>query len=103
MTEIKIPDGVLSPMAVLRLCREADRAHAKHGERSLLGVGNTNGDRLAALMEEVGEVAHALTYDTPDDEPELITELVQVANVAMTWAEFLMRAHYQRVMTGVRT
>lgn len=41
--------------------------------------------RLAALMEEVGEVARAIH----DSDPNLRNELIQVAGVAAAWAEAL--------------
>lgn len=68
--------------------REYTRAKNKHGEYTLDGELISDQQRLAALMEEVGEVARALTYDQ-DHAEELIKELVQVANVALTWASYL--------------
>jgi hypothetical protein len=75
------------------------RAKAKHGEMTMDGVmlGKATANtvlRLACLMEEVGEVARALTYDNEKETDEaaaahLIEELVQVANVAVTWASYL--------------
>jgi NTP pyrophosphatase (non-canonical NTP hydrolase) len=56
-------------------------------------------DKLAVLMEEVGEVARELneSYATPNPSPrlrqidggKLRTELIQVAAVALAWAESL--------------
>jgi hypothetical protein len=80
------------------LVAEYDRAKAKHGENTLDGALSNDLMRLAALVEEVGEVAHELTYDAAGfalatDEAarvkRLRTELVQVANVAITWASIL--------------
>lgn len=68
---------------------ESARAHAKHGERSLLGDALTTTERLAALIEEVGEVARLLTYDNAQGRDELVKELLQVASVAASWAEWL--------------
>ena len=52
-------DSVLTEFAT-----EAARALAKHGAAQTMdGPSKTDGDRLAILMEEVGEVAHELTYD----------------------------------------
>jgi NTP pyrophosphatase (non-canonical NTP hydrolase) len=54
-------------------------------------------DRLAALMEEVGEVATALlemrgeaTARDPEKKADLKKELIQVAAVATAWVEYLM-------------
>jgi hypothetical protein len=77
---------------------EYDRAKVKHGENTLDGALSNDLLRLAALVEEVGEVAHELTYDAAGfgletDEAarvkRLRTELVQAANVAITWASIL--------------
>lgn len=79
---------VLSPGVLQALKNEALRAHLKHGPHggSLLDPALGPLSRLAALMEEVGEVAHCLTYDG-EDAVQLHKELIQVANVAMTWAQ----------------
>lgn len=93
---------VLSTQLLFALRAEATRAHLKHsspvhGGGSLLDPTLSDQKRLAALMEEVGEVARVLTYDGMRDQTvgnrdsHLLTELVQVANVAMTWAEMLRR------------
>lgn len=84
--------AVLSDPTLFAIQEEATRAHLKHGEHSMLGAGYTSGDRLAILMEEVGEVAHELTYDQSGDQAALMSELVQVAAMAATWIEFLNRA-----------
>lgn len=83
---------------------EYDRAKVKHGENTLDGSLSNDLLRLAALVEEVGEVAHELTYDrvnvlittvhgdesvTQDAKQRLKKELVQVAAVACTWASIL--------------
>jgi hypothetical protein len=47
----------------------------------------TNGERLAILVEEVGDVARALTLN--DDKTGLEVELIQVAAVAASWVEAL--------------
>jgi len=61
------------------------RAHAKHGAR-----GNSREDAnwwdaewLPILVEEVGEVAHCLTYDA--ELYNLRDELVQVGAMACAW------------------
>ena len=73
------------------LVAEYDRAKAKHGENTLDGTESNDLRRLAALVEEVGEVAELLTYDKArmHGAERLRAELVQVANVAVTWASIL--------------
>jgi len=79
----------LSPLTLDAVQAEALRAHLKHGDRSLLNPEMPWDLKLAALMVEVGEVAHELTYDQPDDKAKLVKELLQVASVALTWVESL--------------
>ena len=72
---------------VLQLIRlERYRQEVKHSDESTASVTNTDAKRLAILVEEVGEVAHAMTYDAADED-ELMKELVQVAAVAIAWVE----------------
>jgi hypothetical protein len=66
---------------------EATEAHLKHGSHSMMGRQYTSAERLVILVEEVGEVAHELTYDQSAE--GLITELIQVAAMAATWIEYL--------------
>lgn len=75
---------------------EYDRAKAKHGENTLDGAASNDLLRLAALVEETGEVAELLTYDKSqhahgagDYNALLKKELIQVCNVAATWASIL--------------
>jgi NTP pyrophosphatase (non-canonical NTP hydrolase) len=68
---------------------EYDRAKAKHSEHTLDGALATDLTRLAALVEEVGESAEAMTYDAGERAMALKKELIQVANVALTWASIL--------------
>ncbi len=69
---------------------EVERAHRMHGDMSLLNPDLDVGLKLAALMEEVGEVAHECTYDSCGHTEALIFELVQVACVAASWAQSLL-------------
>lgn len=86
--------------------REYWRAKQKHGEMtmdgSMTGEGGAADDliRLAALGEECGEVMELFTYDKNDsafDEAvwagKLFEELVQVMNVAGTWASWVWRQY----------
>ena len=99
-------DHSLDDAGVLRLVmNEYDRAKLKHGDYTLDGVKSNDVLRLAALVEEVGEVATELTYDhsqLPEGgtraevevlqaelKARLKKELIQVANVALTWASIL--------------
>lgn len=73
---------------------ESARAHLKHykngadGGRSLFDpIGMTVLEKLAALVEEIGEVGRALTYDGLETRQHLIEELVQVASTALSWAD----------------
>lgn len=71
--------------------RERIRAHVKHGavghsSEQLLG---SNPEWLAILMEELGEVAHEMTYDTINGPGALRKELVQVAAMACAWIQAL--------------
>jgi hypothetical protein len=87
-----VPQLVLSDLTLSAIQAEATRAHLKHGEHSMLGEHYSSGDRLAILMEEVGEVAHELTYDqggTASRRDELVKELTQVAAMAASWVEYL--------------
>jgi hypothetical protein len=91
--------AVLSDLTLAAIQAEATGAHAKHGQYSMLGPHYSNSDRLAILVEEVGEVAHELTYDLGGPgvgdgrRDELVKELIQVAAMAATWVEFLEGRH----------
>ena len=83
---------------LLDVVSEYSSAKEKHGEFTL--DGNMSGGnvfssandllRLSALMEEVGEVAQLFTYDKKRINKNVLRrELIQVANVAITWASIL--------------
>lgn len=76
-----IPARIVNVGAALA---ERERAHLKHGADSIEGVtgSDANARMLAILVEEIGEVAHEMTYD--QDGSGLRAELVQV--MAVTWA-----------------
>ena len=81
---------IIMPLTSLTLAAiqaEALRARCRHAERSVLSEGMTNGERLAILVEEVGDVARALTLH--DDKTGLEVELIQLAAVAASWVEAL--------------
>lgn len=82
----------LSDLTLSAIQAEATRARVKHGEHSMLGPRYSSGERLAILVEEVGEVAHELTYDQAGDRDKLVKELIQVAAMAASWVEYLEAA-----------
>ena len=92
-TTDQAPRLVLSELTLDAIQAEATNAHLKHGEHSMLSPNYSSGDRLAILMEEVGEVAHELTYDQDGDRGKLVRELIQVAAMAATWIEALEGGH----------
>lgn len=64
-----------------------NHAIRKHGvERTPLGDSMFDSERLVVLVEEVGEVARAITYDEKSTE-QLVHELYQVAAMAVMWAQ----------------
>ena len=65
---------------------EFARAFAKHAGKTTRSHSVGDRESLVVLVEEVGEVARAMTYDEGDDD-QLYAELIQVAAVAAAWAE----------------
>jgi NTP pyrophosphatase (non-canonical NTP hydrolase) len=63
------------------------RAHVKHNGRTPRSPDMTDGERLAILVEEIGEVARAMTYDNADPN-NLVKELIQVAAMSAAWVEY---------------
>lgn len=83
----------LRPETLEAAARENARAVAKHGlERTPLDPSLPAGDKLAILGEEYGEVCRALTYDGAEGVDHLYEELIQVASVALGWAQSLREA-----------
>jgi hypothetical protein len=73
------------------LARHVHRINAevKHGTNNTpRSKEMTDPERLVVLVEEVGEVARAITYDEGDKDA-LVGELLQVAAMAMAWVEGL--------------
>lgn len=90
------PVGSVLPTVYFNVQAERIRAHQKHGAKgnSREDAHWSNNEWLPILVEEVGEVAHELTYDAKsvftDDQLEakkaaLRAELVQVAAMACAW------------------
>ena len=73
--------------------RERQRQEDLHAPRTCANPDMPDGDKLAVLTEEVGEVAKALCerdeYDTGLFAKALRDELIHVAAVAVAWAEAL--------------
>lgn len=61
------------------------RAHEKHGDNSIEAIAADDPRWLSILVEEVGEVAHELTYDAEGGVAALRSELLDVIAVAMAW------------------
>jgi len=69
-----------------RVSDEALRAIEKHGfDRTPANPDMSIHEKMTILVEEVGEVARACTYDEGSSE-QRIEELVQVATMALMWA-----------------
>lgn len=76
--------------------KERDDAIKKHGyQNTPAWPFMSDKDRLVILIEEVGEVARAMTYDE-GDRNKLIAELVQVSTMALMWTEGLINAKTQQ-------
>lgn len=79
----------LSALTLNAVNAEYTRAHIKHKGWTPKNVRMSDGERLAILMEEVGEVARAVTYDNGNP-AKLVEELIQVSAMAAAWAEYAM-------------
>lgn len=72
-----------------RALEEYARAAQKHPGMTLECDGHTDGTRLFALVEEIGEVAACLTYDNDAETghgSDLESEVIQVVALALAWA-----------------
>jgi hypothetical protein len=71
------------------IVNEMDRAHMLHGRTSMLGPELSEGNRLAILVEEVGEVAKEMCEgeiaQRETDWAAQRKELIQVAAMATAW------------------
>lgn len=87
----------VTQLTVDQIRAEADYAATKHGRhRTPASPDMSDYTRLAILVEEVGEVARAMTYDNADRK-QLESELVQVAAVAAMWVDGLEAERYSDV------
>jgi hypothetical protein len=69
--------------------REATRAHAKHGNGSILAGERSLGYMLACGMEEIGEVAKAMVEEDPIE--HIMEEWIQVANVGLSSVQAILQ------------
>jgi hypothetical protein len=77
------------PLTINALQAEMISAVAKHGRtRTPLNPDMPGAEKLIVLVEEVGEVARAMTYDNYDPD-NLVRELIQTAAMALAWAQSL--------------
>lgn len=82
--------GILTEDVIQDVADEANRAHQKHQEDSMLFGGDDKSNRI--LVEEIGEVSKAMNEymlgnkSMEEYDEELYTELVQSAAMCMTWA-----------------
>jgi hypothetical protein len=87
------PEAIISDLTITAARAAALAAHLKHHDHTALNPAMPGLGKLAILAEEVGEVAHELTYDVAGDQGQkrvrLERELLQVAAVALTWIESL--------------
>lgn len=84
------------------------KAYQKHGANSIEAIPASDPRWLSILMEEVGEAAHELTYDSGGTTASLRAELIDVLSVASAWVdaidaeggaltqEIRVRAHHNR-------
>jgi len=77
----------LSRLTLDAIESEYIRAHVKHAGHTPKSQHMSDGERLAILGEEFGEVCRALTYDNGNAE-KLVAELIQVAAMAAAWVEY---------------
>lgn len=70
---------------------EREKAHAKHGAKSMESAPPDSMRRLRILLEEVGEIAREFNqadiHDRPVDLAALRAECIQVAAMAASWAD----------------
>lgn len=87
MTAAWEPPRVLNEITHSAIDAAFIMAQMKHNGRTPASAQMSDGERLAILMEEVGEVARELTYDSGGNKDKIVRELIQVAAMAAGWAE----------------
>jgi len=91
---MSLPQLLIRPDTLASVQVEATYADRKHGDQSMFAPGQTNERRLAILAEEVGECARELNEAAIKgvlDSRHLREELIQVAAMATTWHDALLR------------
>ncbi len=79
---------LINPDVFYEVFRARVKAHEKHGDQSIEATAARSSRWLSILVEEVGEVAHELTYDAKGS---LRAELIDVLAVASAWVDALDR------------
>lgn len=75
------------PITISALHATMLHAIAKHGwHQTPLNPARSDVDNLPILVEEIGEVARAMTYDEGNRDA-LVKELLQTAAMALSWAQ----------------
>lgn len=72
-------------LIALQVERARIAAHEKHGANSIEAIVPEDPRWLSILIEEVGEAAHELTYDSGGTLASLRAELIDVITVATAW------------------
>lgn len=79
--------NTFEPATIAALHATMVHAIAKHGwHQTPLNPNRSDVDNLPILVEEIGEVARAMTYDEGSNDA-LVKELLQTAAMALSWAE----------------
>lgn len=63
------------------------KAHAKHGIHSIESTQVSDWAMLAIVTEELGELAHEMTYDTVNGPGAKRAELIDIAAVVTAWID----------------
>jgi NTP pyrophosphatase (non-canonical NTP hydrolase) len=63
------------------------KAHEKHGDNSIEAEGVDDSRMLAIFVEEVGELAHELTYDTTNGSGAKRAEIIDCLAVLSAWVD----------------
>lgn len=79
----------LSRLTLDAIEAEYTRAHVKHSGHTPKSARMSDGERLTILVEEIGEVARAITYDNADLD-NLCKELTQVCAMSAGWLEYAL-------------
>lgn len=83
------PQGRVATPVEMQVRAARMAAHVKHGEKSIERLSSVDRAWLPVLVEEIGEVANAMTYDGAAD---MRAELLDVMAVASAWIDALDRS-----------